>query len=61
MKEKVNYKLICIAFAIWITVTYIIIGVSNDYKQGQIDALTGKVNYELKTMPDSTKVWVKKK
>lgn len=30
------------------------------YKQGQIDALTGKVKYELKTMPDSTRIWVGK-
>lgn len=28
------------------------------YRQGQIDALNGEVRYELKTQPDSTKVWV---
>lgn len=27
-------------------------------KEGQIDALTGKRYYELKTNPDSTKEWV---
>lgn len=27
------------------------------YKQGQIDALIGKVKYELVTQPDSTRTW----
>ena len=27
------------------------------YKQGQVDALTGKINYKLTTAPDSTKTW----
>ena len=27
------------------------------YKQGQIDALTGKVKYELVAQPDSTRIW----
>ncbi len=27
------------------------------YRQGQIDALTGKVKYELKVNPDSTVTW----
>jgi len=27
------------------------------YKQGQIDALTGKVHYELVVKDDSTRVW----
>ena len=30
------------------------------YKQGQIDALTGKVKYRLITLPDSTSQWVRK-
>jgi hypothetical protein len=30
---------------------------NRSYKQGQIDALTGKVQYKLVAMPDSTKVW----
>ena len=29
------------------------------YKQGQIDALTNNIQYELITMPDKTKVWEK--
>ena len=27
------------------------------YRQGQIDALTGKAKYHLVTLPDSTRVW----
>lgn len=30
-----------------------------NYKKGQIDALTGRIKYELVTKPDSTKVWEK--
>lgn len=31
------------------------------YKNGQVDALTGKVKYELVTNADSTKTWEQKK
>jgi hypothetical protein len=31
------------------------------YKDGQIDALTGKVHYQLVVKPDSTRVWQYKK
>ena len=27
------------------------------YKEGQLDALTGKIKYELVTQDDSTRVW----
>jgi hypothetical protein len=30
------------------------------YKAGQIDALSGKVLFELKQQPDNTVVWVRK-
>ena len=30
----------------------------DSYKQGQVDAFTGKVKYHLETQPDSTKLWV---
>lgn len=33
----------------------------NDYKNGQIDALTGKIKYELVVQADSTRVWEEKK
>jgi len=33
---------------------------SSGYRQGQIDAINGKVMYELKTNPDKTVEWVKK-
>jgi len=29
------------------------------YKQGQIDAMTGKIKYHLVVQPDSTKTWEK--
>ena len=32
----------------------------SEYKQGQIDAINGKVQYELKTMPDNSIQWVRK-
>lgn len=33
---------------------------SSDYKQGQIDALTGKIKYELKKQPDGSTQWKEK-
>jgi len=30
---------------------------ADDYKKGQIDALTGKVKYHLVIQPDSTRTW----
>ena len=40
-----------------LVMSYLVIQKENPYKQGQIDALTGKIKYELKTNPDSTKTW----
>jgi hypothetical protein len=31
----------------------------NGYEQGQVDALTGKIKYELVIQPDSTRTWEK--
>jgi len=45
-------------FMIGIVVTLLIFKyVMDPYKQGQVDALTGNVKYELVTQDDSTKVW----
>jgi hypothetical protein len=45
-------------FMIGIVVTLLIFKyVADPYKQGQVDALTGNVKYELVTQDDSTKVW----
>ena len=45
-------------FMIGIVVTLFIFKyVVDPYKQGQVDALTGNVKYELVTQDDSTKVW----
>ena len=47
-------------FMIGIVVTLLIfMYVVDPYKQGQVDALTGNVKYELVTQDDSTKVWKK--
>ena len=47
------------AALIFIVITFVLDGstTSSYYKQGQIDALTGKVHYELVTKNDSTKTW----
>jgi len=45
-------------FMIGVVVTLLIfMYVVDPYKQGQVDALTGNVKYELVTQDDSTKVW----
>lgn len=46
------------AFGLFI-MTFAILGlvVAKSYKQGQVDALTGKVKYELVVNADSTKTW----
>jgi len=31
--------------------------IDEKYRQGQIDALTGQVKYELRVNPDSTQTW----
>lgn len=33
----------------------------NDYRQGQIDVLTGHIKYELTTRPNGEKLWTEKK
>lgn len=50
------------AFLIGVTVMLIIAFYTIDeksasYRQGQIDAQTGKINYALKVLPDSSRVW----
>ena len=39
----------CIGGMIW----------ANDYEKGQIDALTGKIEYRLQTNADKTVKWIK--
>ncbi|MBE3139023.1 MAG: hypothetical protein IMZ53_00405 [Thermoplasmata archaeon] len=53
---ELTLSLVAIAILIgwWLFVFGQIIG----YKYGQIDALTGKVKYQLVTNPDSTRVWM---
>ena len=63
MKDKyLPGVLIGVVIVIIITVITIISDpYSEGYKQGQIDALTGTVHYELVTSPDSTRSWERKK
>jgi hypothetical protein len=59
MKNKIDFIGGCIlgiALGLWLSyISQYIFG--RTYKDGQIDALTGKVKYELVTHPDSTKTW----
>lgn len=34
--------------------------ITTPYKMGQVDALTGKVEYQLVDKPDGTRVWQRK-
>ena len=42
--------------AIFVLTVFAAIGTQH-YKKGQVDALTGKIRYELITLPDSTRIW----
>jgi ABC-type lipoprotein release transport system permease subunit len=39
---------------------YVLILNEHTYRTAQIEALTGKARYELKTYPDSTREWIEK-
>lgn len=53
-----QYKVFFIGIAIGMVLGAMILALSNiEYKHGQIDALSGKVQYEKIAMPDK---WVKK-
>jgi len=52
-------------FCAWILMIFILASLSisinqakYNYREGQIDALTGNIKYELIIQPDSTRVWV---
>ena len=57
MEYKCTKAVIMIVFLALFTTGITIINKDTGYKQGQIDALTNDVQYNLVTMPDSTKVW----
>ena len=44
-----------------VVLTIVDVKLEYEYHQGQIDALTGKIQYELKVNPDSTRTWEKTK
>ena len=59
--EKKSFKATVIYVAI-VTIIIIMLYLNGEdyYKRGQIDVINGKVKYELKAQPDSTRIWVKK-
>jgi hypothetical protein len=58
--DLMGYAAIIFALAVsCVLLGYIISNIArgNSYKEGQIDALTGKIKYELVTNDDMTKTW----
>lgn len=56
----VEYEGVSILIGIFVVVGIMIFSLEVDeeaYKRGQVDALTGKVKYELVVNADSTKTW----
>lgn len=56
--EEWTVGILLLAIIVWFFLLFM--HIKYDYKQGQIDALTGKIKYELRTNADSTKTWEKK-
>ena len=62
-----NALLLFVAFLLLFAFCLLFIAIDQDmqknegYKQGYIDAKTGKKAYTLEIQPDSTKIWVKTK
>lgn len=59
-KEFVAVSIVIYFFTILIVVILLQVTSDKYYKQGQVDAINGKVKYELKVQPDSARIWVKK-
>lgn len=56
--DKDEIHILCVViFFLLLAIAVEILKVDGRYRQGQIDALTGNVKYELVTQPDSTRVW----
>lgn len=49
-----------IGLIINIVIGYYIPEYTTLYKMGQVDAINGKIQYQLKTNPDNTREWIKK-
>lgn len=45
-------------FFLWVIISTELPSMTPHYRQGQIDALTGEVRYELVDQPDGTREWV---
>ena len=60
-EETIGFIVIAVAIILLITIEILDDLEEHDYKQGQIDALSGEVKYKLVTNPDSTRTWIEKK
>lgn len=49
-----------IIIGILVTLMCSIVLFGSDYKKGQIDAINGKIRYELQVQPDNSQIWVSK-
>ena len=60
--DRILTGIIWFLVGVFISVCFVLIWNPGEiyYRQGQIDALTGKVEYELKSNPDSTVTWYRK-
>lgn len=56
-KTYFTFVVLLISFEVFVTLSYIYQW--GTYKEGQIDALNGKINYELKCQEDNSIEWVK--
>lgn len=59
-RDGVDVVVVIIALIATALISFIIGGIVFEpvgYKQGQVDALTGHISYELVTQPDSTRIW----
>lgn len=58
--NKFNLRGYVMISSLFLSGIFLLVGLSGDlYKQGQTDALTGKIQYKLVTQSDSSKIWVK--
>ena len=58
-KDKLAISVILLGVGIILGILWGVYLSHNDYRQGQIDSLTGKIKYELRINSDSTVTWHK--
>ena len=50
-----------IGIIVFITISSVFTERTDMYKQGQVDAMSGKIVFELKELPDGTRMWARTK